>query len=188
MNDSEYTYYSAFVEITKAISSSIDLETVLLLIVKSICKITDSKGCTLMLLDEKGETLEVKSFYGLSEQYVRKGPLAADRSIAETLEGKPVIIEDATSDPRAQYPHEARREGIASIVSVPIILKGRTIGVLRLYTAVPCQFTEDDIHFLSAVAVQSGLAIENARIYEGAKSHYEKGGQGGDRRPVSLKQ
>jgi GAF domain-containing protein len=174
MKESEYTYYSAFIEITKAISSSIDLETILHLIVKSICQITDSKGCTLMLLDEKGETLEVKSSYGLSEQYVRKGPIAADRSIADTLKGKPVIIEDAASDPRAQYPHEARREGIASIVSVPIILRERSIGVLRLYTSVPCQFTEDDIHFLSAVAMQSGLAIQNARMYEDVKSNYEK--------------
>ncbi|OGP62394.1 MAG: hypothetical protein A2170_01365 [Deltaproteobacteria bacterium RBG_13_53_10] len=174
MNDSEYTYYAAFIQITKAISSSIDLETVLHLIVKSICEITDSKGCTLMLLDEKGDRLEAKSFYGLSEQYVRKGPLAADRSIADTLKGEPVIIEDATSDPRVQYPDEARQEGIASIVSVPIILRGRSIGVLRLYTAVHCQFTEDDIHFLSAVAMQSGLAIENARVYEDVKSNSKK--------------
>ena len=176
MKDSEYTYYSAFIEITKAISSSIDLETILHSIVKSICTLTHSKGCTLMLLDEKGETLEVKSFYGLSEQYVRKGPVAADRSIADTLKGKPVIIEDAASDPRTQYPHEARREGIASIVSVPIILRERSIGVLRLYTSVPCRFTEDDIHFLSAVATQSGLAIQNARIYEDVKSGYQKRG------------
>ncbi len=173
MNDSEYTYYSAFIQITKAISSSIDLETVLHSIVKSVCEMTGSKGCTLMLLDEKGERLEVKSFYGLSEQYVGKGPLAADRSIADTLKGRPVIIQDAASDPRVQYRHEAKQEGIASIVSVPIILRGRNIGVLRLYTAVPCRFTEDDIGFLSAVAMQSGLAIENARVYEGLKSHYE---------------
>ncbi len=171
MKDSEYTYYSAFIEITKAISSSLDLETILHSIVRSVSKITDSKGCTLMLLDEKGEILEVKSFYGLSEQYVRKGPVVADRSIADTLTGKPVIIRDATSDPRTQYPQEARREGIASIVSVPIMLREKSIGVLRLYTSVPCRFTEDDIHFLCAVAAQSGLAIENAKVYEDLKSH-----------------
>ncbi len=174
MKDSEYTYYSAFIQITRAISSSIDLKTVLHLIVKSTCEITDSKGCTLMLLDEKGERLEVKSFYGLSEQYVRKGPVSADRSIADTLNGEPVIIEDATSDPRVQYPLEASREGIASIVSVPIMLRGRIMGVLRLYTSVPCRFAKDDIDFLSAVAMQSGLAIENAKIYERVKSDYEK--------------
>ncbi len=174
MKDSEYTYYSAFIQITRAISSSIDLKTVLQLVVRSTCEMTGSKGCTLMLLDEKGERLEVKSFYGLSEQYVQKGPLSADRSIADTLKGEPVIIEEATSDPRVQYPLEANREGIASIVSVPIILRGRIIGVLRLYTSVPCRFGKDDIDFLSAIAMQSGLAIENAKIYEQVKSDYEK--------------
>ncbi len=174
MKENEYTYYSAFMQITRAISSSIDLNTVLHLIVKSTCETTDSKGCTLMLLDEKDESLEVKSFYGLSEQYVRKGPLAADKSIADTLKGEPVIIEEAASDPRVQYPLEARQEGIASIVSVPILLRERIIGVLRLYTGVPCRFIKDDIDFLSAVAVQSGLAIDNARMHEQVKSNYEK--------------
>ncbi len=174
MKDSEYTYYSAFIQITRAISSSIDLRTVLYLIVKSTCEMTDSKGCTLMLLDERGESLEIKSFYGLSEQYVRKGPLAADRSIADTLKGEPVIIEEAATDPRVQYPLEASLEGIASIVSVPILLREKVIGVLRLYTSVPCKFTRDDIDFLSAIATQSGLAIENARVHEGVKANYEK--------------
>ncbi len=175
MKDNEYTYFSAFLQISKAISSSIEFETVLHLIVKSLCDITDSKGCTLMLLDEQGQRLELKAFYGLSEQYLKKGPVAADKSIADALKGEPVIIEDATSDPRVQYPEEARREGIASIVSVPIILRGKSTGVLRLYTSVACQFTEDDVQFLSAVALQSGLAIENAKIHQELKSSYQRG-------------
>lgn len=174
MNENEYTYFSAFIHLSKAISSSIDFKTVLHRIVKHTCEITDSKGCTLMLLDEKGEKLEVTSFYGLSDHYVRKGPLSADKSIADTLKGKPVIIEDATSDPRVQYPLEAKQEGIASIISVPIVLRERTMGVLRLYTLVPCRLTQDDIDFLSAIATQSGLAIENAKMYEQMKSSYEK--------------
>ena len=174
MNENEYTYFSAFIHISRAISSSIDFKTVLHRIVKHTCEMTDSKGCTLMLLDETGEKLEVKSFYGLSDHYVHKGPLSADKSIADALKGKPVIIEDATSDPRVQYPLEAKQEGIASIISVPIILRERTMGVLRLYTLVPCRFAKDDIDFLSAIATQSGLAIENARMFEQMKSSYEK--------------
>ena len=174
MKETEYTYLSAFIHITKAISSSLDLNEVLDLIVKNTCKTTGSKGCTLMLLDEKGEKLEVKSSYGLSDSYVGKGPLSADRSISDTLKGKPVIIEDAASDPRLQYPQEAMREGIASIISVPIVLRERTIGALRLYTSVPCRFSEDDIDFLCAIGMQSGIAIENARMYERVRSNYGK--------------
>ncbi|MDO9123150.1 MAG: GAF domain-containing protein, partial [Deltaproteobacteria bacterium] len=111
MKESEYPYLLAFMQITREISSSLDLKGVLHLIVKSTCETTGSKGCTLMLLDEKGERLEVKASFGLSDQYVGKGPLSADRSISDTLKGEPVIIEDATSDPRVQYPQEAKREG-----------------------------------------------------------------------------
>lgn len=175
MKETEYTYLSAFMHITKAISSSLDLKEVLYLIVKNTCDTTGSKGCALMLLDETGERLEVKSSYGLSDHYIGKGPLSADKSISDTLRGEPVIVEDATSDPRVQYPQEAKREGIASIVSVPVIVRGRIIGVLRLYTPVPCRFSEDDIEFLSAIGMQSGLAIENARRYERVRSNYGKG-------------
>ncbi len=174
MKETEYTYLSAFIRIIRAISSSLDLKEVLHLIVKSTCEMTGSKGCALMLLDEEDQRLEVKSSYGLSDQYLRKGPISADKSIFDTLKGKPVIIEDATSDPKIQYPQEAKQEGIASIVSLPIVLRERVIGVLRLYTPVPCRFTTDDIDFLSAIAMQSGLAIENAKMYEYVKVNYEK--------------
>ena len=173
MEENDPTYLLAFISITQAIGSSLDLKEVLRLIVKSTCETTGSKGCTLMLLDEAGERLEVKSSFGLSDQYVAKGPLFADKSISDTLKGKPVIIEDATSDPMVQYPQEAKQEGIASIVSVPITLKGKIIGVLRLYTSVPCSFAREDIDFLCAVAGQSGLAIENARMYKDVKTSYE---------------
>ena len=174
MKESEYTYFSAFVRIAQAIGSSIDLRTVLHLIVKTTSEITGSKGSTLMLLDETCERLEVTSSYGLSDRYTRKGPVSADRSIGDTLKGKPVIIEDAVSDPRVQYPEEARQEGIASIVSVPILVRKQVIGVLRLYTSVCCRFAKDDIDFLSAIATQSGLAIENAKMYKQMKSNYDE--------------
>jgi len=174
MKEVEHIYLSAFMKITKAINSSLEVQEVLHLIVQSTCVTTGSKGCSLMLLDEKNERLEVKSSYGLSDQYVGKGPVWADQSISETLKGKPIIIEDAIRDPRVQYPDEARREGIASIISLPVILRERVIGVLRLYTSVPCRFTEDDIDFLSAIAMQSGLAIGNSMMYEHAKKDGEK--------------
>ncbi len=176
MKETEYTYLSAFIHITRAIISSADIQEVLQQIVRKTCETTGSKGCSLMLLDERGERLEVKSSYGLSDQYVGKGPVWADQSISETLKGKPIIIEDAIRDPKVQYPDEARGEGIASIISLPVILRERVIGVLRLYTSVPCRFTEDDVDFLSAIAMQSGLAIEHAKMYEHVKMDGEKQG------------
>lgn len=174
MKESEYTYLSAFMHITKAINSSLNLNEVLHLIVKNTCEATGSKGCTLMLLNDRGERLEVRSSYGLSDHYIEKGPLLADKSISDTLKGNPIIIEDITADPRLQYPREAKQEGIASIISVPIILRETVIGAFRLYTSVPCRFSEDDIDFLSAIGMQCGIAIDNARMYEHVRSNYEK--------------
>jgi GAF domain-containing protein len=174
LKENEYTYLSAFMQITRAISSSLDLKELLHLIVKNTCETTGSKGCTLMLLDEQVQRLDVEASFGLSDQYVGKGPLFADKSISDTLRGEPIIIEDAASDPRVQYPEEAKKEGIASIISIPMSLRGRIIGVLRLYTPVPCKFTQDDIQFLIAIADQSGIAIENAKMYEHVKMNYEK--------------
>ncbi len=173
MKEKEFLYLSAFIQITRRISSSLNLREVLHLIVKNVSEITGSKGCALLLLDDQGQDLGIKASYGLSDQYLAKGPISADKSIPEALGGEPVIINDATSDPRVQYPQEARREGIASIATFPILIRERVIGVLRLYTSVPCKFTDDDIEFLSAVALQSGLAIENARLYEHAKGNIQ---------------
>jgi len=161
MDEIDSTYLLAFSRITKAISSSPDLREVPHLIVKTICETTGSKGCTLMLLDERERRLEVKSSFGLSDRYLQKGPLLSDRSIAGGLNGDTVIIEDATRDTRVQYPEEARLEGIASIVSIPIVQCRRIIGALRLYTSVPCKFSQEDIVFLSAVAVLSGFTVGN---------------------------
>ncbi|MFB3884760.1 MAG: GAF domain-containing protein [Thermodesulfobacteriota bacterium] len=174
MKETEHTYLSAFMQITRAISSSLDLEEIPHLIVKKTCETTGSKGCALMLLDEAGQRLEVRASFGLSDPYVGKGPVFADKSISDTLKGEPVIIRDPSSDPRIQYPEEAKKEGIASIVSVPIKAKGRIIGVLRLYTPVPCQFTQDDIQFLLAVAEHCGIVIENARLHENVKTNHER--------------
>ena len=57
------------------------------------------------------------------------------KSIAETLGGQIVVILDMSSDTRVQYPEEAKREGIVSVLSVPISVKGQIIGVLRIYTS-----------------------------------------------------
>ena len=72
-----------------------------------------------------------------------------------------------------QYPLEARREGIASILSVPLLVRNKVIGALRVYTFEPRQFTDEETAFLYGFAEQVALAIENARSYEDVKDEYE---------------
>ena len=111
--------------------------------------------------------------HGWSEKYLTKGAVAVDRSIAEAMEGKTVSVYDATKDRRAQYPKEAIEEGISSIVSVPFTIKGKGIGVLRLYTSEPRKFSAEEMGFLESLAEMGALAIENARMYEQIRKDYE---------------
>jgi len=163
-----------FAEIKTAISSTLNLKDVLGLIVEGMVKVMKVKGSSLSLLDKTREKLRVFAYHGLSRDYADKGPMDSSKSISETtLEGKTVWIENAVNDPRVQYPVEAMREGVASILSVPLLVRNKVIGALRVYTAVPRRFSEEEIQFLNRFAEQVAFAIENARSYEDVKDEYE---------------
>lgn len=163
-----------FEEIKTAISTTLNLKEVLDLIVQGVVKVMKVKGSTLSLLDKNREHLRVFAHHGLSKNYVDKGPLDASKSIGETiLAGKYVAVKDASSDTRVQYPREAMREGVVSILSVPLIVRNKVIGALRVYTGEEKEFTEDEIRFLYGFAEQVAMAIENARSYEDVKDEYE---------------
>jgi YesN/AraC family two-component response regulator len=165
---------TAFEELKKAVASTLNLREVLDLIVQGVVKVMNVKGSTLSLLDKKGDKLHVVAHEGLSSEYVNKGPLDSSRSIAETiLNGKHVWIEDAATDPRVQYPKDAMREGIKSILSVPLTVKNKVIGALRAYTDKSHPFSEEEIQFFYGFADQVAYAIENARSYEDVKEEYE---------------
>ena len=97
----------------------------------------------------------------------------ADKSIAETLDGKIVLIRETSSDSRVQYPEEDTREGIASLLSVPINVKDQIIGVLRIYTSEQRDFSENEYHLILGLADMGGIAIDNARMYDRLKADHE---------------
>ncbi|MFW6298024.1 MAG: GAF domain-containing protein [Desulfosalsimonas sp.] len=161
--------YETLLKITGAISHSKDPEEVVLLAVESIARALDVKGAALFLVNRETRELELAASFGLSKNYINKGPLSALKSISESLEQGPVAIYDVADDPRIQYPEEARTEGISSILSVPVMIQGRSIGVLRVYTAEPWEFTLEDVNFVQAMGSITGMAIDMARHYKGMK-------------------
>ncbi len=163
-----------FEELKKAVSSTLNLKEVLNLIVQGVVRVMKVKGSTLSLLDKKREKLRVFAYDGLSSEYVNKGLLDSSKSIGETiLNGKHAWVEDVSVDPRVQYPAEAMREGIKSILSVPLIVRNKVIGALRVYTGKVRSFSPEEIKFLYGFAEQVAFAIENARSYEDVKDEYE---------------
>uniref|UniRef100_A0A7C3V223 GAF domain-containing protein n=1 Tax=Desulfobacca acetoxidans TaxID=60893 RepID=A0A7C3V223_9BACT len=170
----ELNFLKGLLEVSKAINSALDVKKVLQLLVKNATTALDIKAAAVRLLDENRQQMELVASYGLSERYITKGPVTSDKSIAEAMLGKAVSIYDVAQDPRATYPKESAEEGIRSILSVPISLKGNVIGVLRIYTAEHREFTDDEITFISSLAEQAALAMENARMYQKLKGEYEE--------------
>jgi signal transduction protein with GAF and PtsI domain len=173
MTDQTKSYFQSFREVVKVVNSSLELKEVLDILVRNVTSAMDLKACAVRLLAPKTRTLEVVASHGLSEGYVNKGPVDADRSIASAMKGETVIIRDARTDPQAQYPEAAVGEGIATIVSIPLKIRGRVIGVMRLYTAEPRDFVDEELQFAEAVGEVGAIAIENARMYEKIKKDYE---------------
>lgn len=148
------------------ITSTLDVEEVLDVIVQKIPEVLGVDAATIRLLDKAGEKLFLVASHGLSREYLNRGPIDAELSVIKALSGEPVAIHDALSYPHIQHPDAIRKEGIKSLLVAPIIMKGEIAGILRLLTKSPRYFKTNEIEFIAALAEQCGIAIENARIYE----------------------
>jgi phosphoserine phosphatase RsbU/P len=161
---------TALFNISTMLSGTRGLQHILDRITRAVAEAMHVKCCSLRLLDEHRDELVIKSVYGLSEQYLTKGPVtlassAIDRAV---ISGQPVYIRDMTSDERVVYPQEAQREGIVSSLVVGMLFKDRPIGVLRVYTAQVHEFSEFERKLLTSIASQAAVAIENARLQDEA--------------------
>jgi len=154
-----------FHDIAANINSTLDVKKIMHILSAELAEALGVKASAVLFIDRDKGTLELMASYGLSEKYLDRGPLSVEKSMADTLKGKPVVIKDATSDKRVQYRKEKEEEGIVSILSVPIMAKEEVIGALRLYSGVKREFTEDEIMLVTALAHQGGLAIQNGSMY-----------------------
>jgi signal transduction protein with GAF and PtsI domain len=141
-------------------------EDVLKLIVTITAQVMQSNICSLMLLDEEKKVLEVKATQSISEAYNSKPPLRLGEGIAGrvALEGKPIIVKDVKKDPRYVNKDIAVKEGLSSLISLPLQVKGKIVGVLNLYTSTPRDFSEEEVRVLTAIANQAAVVVENYRL------------------------
>jgi GAF domain-containing protein len=165
--------YETLLKVTKAMSMSTEPEEVVRLTVESVKTSLDIKGCALFLINPKSNELEVAASCGLSSEYLDKGPVSAIRSIGQSLKEGPVAIYDVTDDPRIQYPEAAIKEGIASILAVPIFSRGNVIGSMRVYASEQWEFTLEDVNFVQALAQVAGILIDMCRLYQGQNDYID---------------
>jgi signal transduction histidine kinase len=159
---------AALFQSTQAVSSTLSLSEVMERLTESAALALSVPKASIRLLDESGERMTMAAAYGLSQDYVEKGPvlLSHNALVRDVLLGRPIIIHDVMSDPRIQYPQQARDEGIHSSLVVPIIGYGKPLGVLRVYSDEPRHFTDDDAAFLTSIAQQGATALENAMAHD----------------------
>lgn len=122
------------------------------------------KGASVFVVNPLEESLEVLATEGLSINYVNKGPILVGKSIKLLHNLKPVIIPDTSLSDQLQYPEKAREEGVRSIVSLPVNLKGKIIGALRLYHSQPWEVTDQELVFLKLLSRQIGMGLRYFRL------------------------
>jgi GAF domain-containing protein len=161
----ETDYFKTFCKISRAFGTTAKKDELLKLIVDSAIETMEGKAACLFLADEAQDTFVPTAQAGLSDNYLHANPLKARKIVAALEKEGHLAFPDATSDPRLENHAAKKAEGIASLLTVPVRVKDRTIGVLSLYTAKPREFDLQEIEFLCALAEQGGIAIENNRLH-----------------------
>jgi len=156
----------ALSKISAAISSELYLEDILRLIVTVTAEVMNSNICSLMLLNEERNELEVKATQSISEEYLKKPPIKIGEGIAGRVlkEGKVIISRNVKKDPNYSNRDIAIKENLTSLLSMPLIVKGKVIGVLNCYTSKLHKFTNQEIAILTTVANQAAVAIRNTEL------------------------
>jgi signal transduction histidine kinase len=159
-------------ESARAISSTLQMEEVLNLLVKNTAEVMNAQACSIRLIDQTGQRLDLVANYGLSEGYQNKGPVMVANSAlySRVLQGQTINIPDVSQADLLQYPQWAISEGYWSILTTPLVGKDGIIGTLRAYSKEKDHFNSDDEAFLTAIAAQGSSAIENAQAYKAIAS------------------
>ncbi|MDD5679834.1 MAG: GAF and ANTAR domain-containing protein [Candidatus Omnitrophica bacterium] len=156
----------ALARISEAITSDLYLEDILKLIVAVTAEVMGSNISSLLLLDKNTNELVVKATQSISEAYNKKPNIKLGEGIAGMVaeHGKPITALDVRKDDRYMSRKIAIKENLCSLLSVPLLFKGKVIGVLNCYTAKPHRFTKNEIDVLKSIANQAAIVIENFRL------------------------
>ncbi len=157
---------STLAEVSETITSPLYLEEILRLIVEMAARMLDAKTASLMLIDEETGELIIAAAQSAGEAYLNRPRLKVGEGIAGLVarEGKPIAVIDVLADPRFVIKEVAQREGLRALLSVPLVVREKTIGVFNCYKDRPHRFTDAEVKLLTTLANQTALAIENANL------------------------
>jgi signal transduction protein with GAF and PtsI domain len=154
-------YLHEYKAISRAISTYEDFNLLANHFVEGVVTSFQVKGCSIMLYDDRQNQLFRVASFGLSRQYLSKGPIVIEDKHSSFFTGEPVFVQDFKTDPRVQYPEHAAQEGLVSMLSVPIKIRSETIGVVRIYNNKPWTLQDEDVDSFCSLGEHLGLLIEN---------------------------
>jgi signal transduction protein with GAF and PtsI domain len=156
----------ALTEISKAITSDRYLDDILTLVVTVTAKVMDSKICSLWLIDEKEKALKLRATQTISKEYLKERNLKLSEGVVGHVasNNRPMAIFDVLEEPKYKEKEMARKEGLSSMLSVPLVVKEKVIGVINCYSQKPHNFTDIEVNLLTTVANQAAVAIENTEL------------------------
>jgi len=160
--------FEALANVSRTINSTLNLDDALEVVTRETRVLMQAKVCSLMMLDERSECLDLRASSGASETYLGKPRLSVEESLLGVVvrRKKPMQVPNVQTSSRYQNVDIARREGLVSLLSVPLLFGGEAIGTLSVYTGEPYHFSNEEIRILSSLAELSAIAIEKARLYE----------------------
>ncbi len=167
MNNLDYKdYLKTLNKISSAIVSDLYLEDILKLIVTLTANVMKAKVCNVWLIDEKKQEFNIKATQSMHQEYLNKRTMKLNEGIVGLVarEKKPKIIFDVLKEERYKEKKLARKEGLVSMASIPMMVKDKVIGVLNVYTNKPYEFTKAEISLLSTIANQAAVAIEKTEL------------------------
>ena len=161
-------------EIVSTVASTLELGEVLRAVVRLLSEGSGVHACFVYLLDEDGERLVLRAASAPYERHEGSIELRRGEGLAwwAVERGEPAFIrERALEDPRTKYVPELEEERFQSLLALPIVSRsGDPIGVITAHTEAPREFTDDEVDFLVSSASLVAGAIENARLYEEART------------------
>jgi len=167
MNNLNYEdYLKTLNKISRAITSDLYLEDILKLIVTLTANVIKAKVCNVWLIDEKKQEFNIKATQSMHQEYLNKKTIKLNEGIVGLVakEKKPKIIFDVLKEEQYKEKKLARKEGLVSMASIPMMVKDKVIGVLNVYTNRPYEFTKAEVTLLSTIANQAAVAIEKTEL------------------------
>jgi len=157
---------STLAQVGQVIASGRYLEEMLQLIVRMIAEMMQARVCSIMLVDNQKNELVLKAAKCSSEEYWQRPNLKIGKSLISRVvkERAPLMVRDVTKEEGYRYPELASKEGVRSLLSVPMIFKDHVIGVINVYSADERTYSNEDLRVLSTVADQASLAFENTKL------------------------